>query len=191
MDLRQQKGLQIVQTSRIRRTSNGWIVPSQSGQGTYMVKMEDHNHTSNCPDQELRKAKLMLLTGYVKTGHNAKKFLANSHLHRGSFKKDLMKIVETSTFQLIGELEKEQRWIMPKHSSQYKPHTNFKQYTAQMLELLENRFLHTLYTIEKYEWDVFMIHFQCVDFIQHPYWKYLFACSLFVRNTSLGRRRAK
>lgn len=44
----------------------------------------------------------------AKLNSYAKNFLANKNLHKGSFKDDLMKIVETTTFQLIGEMEKKQ-----------------------------------------------------------------------------------
>lgn len=65
-------------------------------------------------------------------------------------------------------------WILPKHSSRYRPHSDLKGFVNQMIKILENRYLTALYTMNEYEWDVFMIHFQCVDFIQHPYWKYLY-----------------
>lgn len=57
MDIRQQKGLQIAQTSRIRKTSNGWIVPSQSGQGEYTVRESEHGMLCNCADCQLRRSK--------------------------------------------------------------------------------------------------------------------------------------
>jgi len=37
MDARQQRGMEIAATKRLRRTSEGWIVPSQSGRGNYQV----------------------------------------------------------------------------------------------------------------------------------------------------------
>jgi transposase len=57
MDARQQKGLQIAQTSRIKRGSNYWVVPSQSGRGSYKVRENGHGFLCNCPDCELRKTK--------------------------------------------------------------------------------------------------------------------------------------
>jgi len=57
MEAREQKGLQIAQTSRIRRTDRGWIVPSQSGRGTYLVRFNGHEPTCTCPDCELRRVK--------------------------------------------------------------------------------------------------------------------------------------
>lgn len=55
----------------------------------------------------------------------------------------------------------------------YSPHNDLSGFINQMLELLENRLKVTKYMMTKYKWDIFMIHFQCVDFIQHPLWKYL------------------
>jgi transposase len=54
MDAREERGLQIAQTSKIVKTPVGWKVPSQSGNGTYIVNL-DHNHPfCTCPDFEAR-----------------------------------------------------------------------------------------------------------------------------------------
>lgn len=57
MDERQMKGLQIAKTSKISRNEKGWVVPSQSGHGTYIVKMEGHEPTCDCPDCQTRHLK--------------------------------------------------------------------------------------------------------------------------------------
>lgn len=54
MDAREERGLQIAQTARIIKTPVGWKVPSQSGNGTYVVNL-DHGHPfCTCPDFEAR-----------------------------------------------------------------------------------------------------------------------------------------
>lgn len=85
---------------------------------------------------------------------------------------------EESEFTFPNYLKKElqemsEKWIIPKHSTQYNPHNDFHNFISQMLEILENRLNITMYMMTRYEWDVFMTHFHCVDFIQHPFWKYL------------------
>ena len=54
---RQQRGLQIAQTFRLRRNDKGWIVPSQTGKGNYVVTLEGHEPTCTCPDCEMRRTK--------------------------------------------------------------------------------------------------------------------------------------
>jgi transposase len=54
MDAREERGLQIAQTSKIVKTPVGWKVPSQSGNGSYVVNL-DHGHPfCTCPDFEKR-----------------------------------------------------------------------------------------------------------------------------------------
>jgi transposase len=55
---RQQKGKHIAQTSRITRTDKGeWKVPSQSGNGYYVVVSNGIEAKCNCPDHETRHCK--------------------------------------------------------------------------------------------------------------------------------------
>ncbi len=55
MDAREERGLQIAQNRRIVKTPVGWKVPSQSGNGTYVVNL-DHGHPfCTCPDFETRR----------------------------------------------------------------------------------------------------------------------------------------
>jgi len=54
MNPRQQKGLEIATGDRIRESAKGFIVPSQSGQGTYLVTLTEAAATCTCPDFELR-----------------------------------------------------------------------------------------------------------------------------------------
>jgi transposase len=57
MDAREIKGLEIARTSRIRKTDRGWIVPSQNGNGAYLVYNEGMMTRCNCPDCQLRDVK--------------------------------------------------------------------------------------------------------------------------------------
>jgi transposase len=54
-NLREQRGLVIAATAKIRRYGERWMVPSQSGNGVYMVShIADHPECS-CPDWETRR----------------------------------------------------------------------------------------------------------------------------------------
>ena len=57
MDRREMKGAQIAHSGRISETPKGWIVPSQSGKGAYLVYEEDGKTKCNCPDCEMRGTK--------------------------------------------------------------------------------------------------------------------------------------
>ncbi len=52
---RQQRGIILAQTARIQRTNDGWRVPSQSGQGHYIVISKGLETTCTCPDYETRR----------------------------------------------------------------------------------------------------------------------------------------
>src|SRR5919205_747034 len=54
MNPRQQNGLAIARGYSIRESAKGFIVPSQSGQGTYLVTLKEASATCTCPDFELR-----------------------------------------------------------------------------------------------------------------------------------------
>ncbi len=49
---RKQRGIEIARTSRIERTERGWKVPSQSGNGFYMVVSNGLEAKCSCPDHE-------------------------------------------------------------------------------------------------------------------------------------------
>ena len=57
MDKREMKGAQIAHSGRISETPKGWIVPSQSGKGAYLVYKEGGETKCNCPDCEMRGTK--------------------------------------------------------------------------------------------------------------------------------------
>jgi transposase len=54
MDARQEKGLVIAATSKIEKNKLGWKVPSQSGNGTYIVNLDHNEPFCTCPDFETR-----------------------------------------------------------------------------------------------------------------------------------------
>ena len=55
MDGRQQRGLEIAATRLLKRKGDLWIIPSQSGKGTYVVDpTERRGSTCSGPDYELR-----------------------------------------------------------------------------------------------------------------------------------------
>jgi transposase len=54
MDARQERGLVIATTSRIEKNLLGWKVPSQSGNGTYIVNLDHGKPFCTCPDYEKR-----------------------------------------------------------------------------------------------------------------------------------------
>src|SRR3989338_6483213 len=52
-EIRKQKGLEILQTCRImHRDKGGYVVPSQSGSGAYIVQYKDFKPVCECPDFE-------------------------------------------------------------------------------------------------------------------------------------------
>lgn len=53
--VRQERGVIIAEKCRIIRTDKGFIVPSQSKAGQYLVKIRYDKKTCNCPDYELRR----------------------------------------------------------------------------------------------------------------------------------------
>jgi transposase len=54
MDAREEKGLVIAATSKIEKNQLGWKVPSQSGNGTYIVNLDHGSPFCTCPDYETR-----------------------------------------------------------------------------------------------------------------------------------------
>ena len=54
MDARQERGLVIAATSKIEQNKLGWKVPSQSGNGTYIVNLDHGEPFCTCPDYESR-----------------------------------------------------------------------------------------------------------------------------------------
>jgi len=54
MDAREEKGLVIAATSRIEKNKLGWKVPSQSGNGSYVVNLDQGEPFCTCPDFEAR-----------------------------------------------------------------------------------------------------------------------------------------
>lgn len=58
MEAREQRGLEIAATVRLRRKGGVWTVPSQAGKGiTYTVDLKGETPTCSCPDHETRRVK--------------------------------------------------------------------------------------------------------------------------------------
>ena len=49
MDKREMEGAQIAHSGRISETPKGWIVPSQSGKGAYLVYEENGKQSATAP----------------------------------------------------------------------------------------------------------------------------------------------
>ena len=54
MDAREERGLQIANTLKIEKNKLGWKVPSQSGNGSYVVSLDNNEPFCTCPDFEAR-----------------------------------------------------------------------------------------------------------------------------------------
>jgi transposase len=54
MDTRQERGLQIANYAKIEKNKLGWKVPSQSGNGSYIVSLDGNEPYCTCPDFEAR-----------------------------------------------------------------------------------------------------------------------------------------
>jgi transposase len=57
MEAREERGLVIAATNRIEKNLIGWKVPSQSGNGTYIVNLDHGTPFCTCPDFEKRQQK--------------------------------------------------------------------------------------------------------------------------------------
>ena len=55
MDAREERGLVIAATSKIEQNKLGWKVPSQAGNGSYIVNLDHGSPFCTCPDYEKRK----------------------------------------------------------------------------------------------------------------------------------------
>src|SRR3974390_811366 len=53
-NLREQRGLILAATKSIRKIGGRWVVPSQTGTGTYAVFISNTEHACTCPDYETR-----------------------------------------------------------------------------------------------------------------------------------------
>lgn len=57
LEARKQRGYEIATSSRIDRTKDGWKVPSQSGEGSYLVVSNGFEARCDCPDCQTRRTK--------------------------------------------------------------------------------------------------------------------------------------
>jgi len=56
MDVREQRGREIAERAKIVKIGDAWIVPSQSGPGSYRVTLDGDQIACSCPDYELRRS---------------------------------------------------------------------------------------------------------------------------------------
>ena len=54
IDVREERGKQIAATCKIEKNQLGWKVPSQSGNGSYIVNLDHGTPFCTCPDYEKR-----------------------------------------------------------------------------------------------------------------------------------------
>jgi hypothetical protein len=54
---RKERGAILATETNVSQTERGWQVPSQSGNGTYTVTIEDGNESCTCPDHQQRECK--------------------------------------------------------------------------------------------------------------------------------------
>ena len=55
MDVREQRGREIAERMRIVKRNDAWVVPSQSGEGSYRVTLESDDIRCTCADFDLRR----------------------------------------------------------------------------------------------------------------------------------------
>ena len=56
MDSREQRGIVLAATKKIKQGKSGWLVPSQTGDGTHYT-VDPQSQSCTCPDHELRRVK--------------------------------------------------------------------------------------------------------------------------------------
>ncbi len=54
---REHRGVQIAERLTLQRRGEGWVVPSQSGKGSYVVRLDGDAPRCTCPDNEMRRIK--------------------------------------------------------------------------------------------------------------------------------------
>ena len=71
---REERGFLISQRFRIKKTEKGYVVPSQSGAGNYLVKIDSTSEKCDCHDYELRrnKCKHIFAVEYILRGESNK-----------------------------------------------------------------------------------------------------------------------
>jgi transposase len=57
LENRRIRGMKIIKSQKLKYNGSEWIVPSQSGHGSYIVKLEKDMPTCSCPDYEKRRIK--------------------------------------------------------------------------------------------------------------------------------------
>lgn len=60
-----------------------------------------------------------------------------------------------------------------KSATEGSPHDNFESFVQQMVEIADNRTKAALFLLAKEKFDLFMLHYQTTDIIQHVMWGYM------------------
>jgi len=99
MDGRERRGLEILmqQHTKIRRTTAGWFVPSQSGYGKYAVTITADRQTCTCPDHEV-------------TGQRCKHIWCVEHVLQQTFHFEGEQVTETLRVTKTVRTTYPQRW---------------------------------------------------------------------------------
>lgn len=82
-----------------------------------------------------------------------------------------------SDFTYPSSLKKEILNLIPDYdfilSERFHNQREFEHFVAGIIKMFEQRGKLAAYLIDKYHWDVFMVHFQNVDNLQHAAWSYI------------------
>ncbi len=62
---------------------------------------------------------------------------------------------------------------LPETGSNYRPFQDFRGTINYLIDMVKNRTAVALYLLNRCQWDLFMVHFQATDFLQHPFWGYM------------------
>ncbi len=84
--------------------------------------------------------------------------------------------VFTHPRELLGEVERHlgEKWLLLKEEEEDSHvHAKVNEFLRLMRRFLDTRVETMLYLLEKEKWDFSLLQLQCVDFLQHPLWKYL------------------
>jgi len=134
MDTRRIKGQQIAQMCVIqKKDANRWVVPSQSGRGSYMVSYYGKDFKCNCPDYELRQqpckhvyaVMIMVLKWIDKQGNENKITIEKKVYSQDWAKYDINQIQEKTKFmELLKDLCEE--IAEPNQNTNGRPKTSYK-----------------------------------------------------------------
>jgi len=134
MDTRRIKGQQIAQMCVIqKKDANQWVVPSQSGRGSYIVSYYGKDFKCNCPDYELRQqpckhvyAVMTMVLKWIDKQGNENKITIEKKVYSQDWSKyDINQIQEKTKFmELLKDLCEE--IPEPNQNTNGRPKTSYK-----------------------------------------------------------------